>query len=201
MVFCAIYGNKHGNLAKLLAPLDGDDRFCGFKDVTKTGTPYDLTGYNKLFLADLAPSKPKDIFAKGVCVKTCPKKGSDLKSSKDYKTTSHFTNADWNVKYDTKEVLGYCFPTGLESLASSPNFKDFAEHWEAAKKEFLNNPIGKYFNDLYLASTAIYASFGMSIVYSFVFIYLMSFFAEPIAWACVVLVQLGLIGGSVFCWI
>jgi hypothetical protein len=37
----------------------------------------------------------------------------------------------------------------------------------------------------------------MSVVYSFVFIYLMGFFAEIIAWVCVVLTQLALIGGAV----
>lgn len=62
MVFCAIYGNKHGNLPKLLAPLDGDDRFCGFKSVTKTGAVYDFTGYNKLFLADLSFGDPRALF-------------------------------------------------------------------------------------------------------------------------------------------
>jgi len=37
----------------------------------------------------------------------------------------------------------------------------------------------------------------MSVIYSFVFIYLMSAFAETIAWICVVLAQLALIGASV----
>lgn len=40
----------------------------------------------------------------------------------------------------------------------------------------------------------------MSVIYSFVFIYLMSAFAEPIAWICVVLAQLAFIGGAVGGW-
>lgn len=40
-------------------------------------------------------------------------------------------------------------------------------------------------------------SIGMSIVYSLAFIYLLSGFAECIAWFCVILTQLGLIAGAV----
>lgn len=40
----------------------------------------------------------------------------------------------------------------------------------------------------------------MSVIYSFVFIYMMSAFAEPIAWVCVALAQLGFIGAAVGSW-
>jgi len=43
-----------------------------------------------------------------------------------------------------------------------------------------------------------YISMFMSFVYSIMFIYLMSWFAEYIAWAIVILVQLGFIGGALF---
>mmetsp|Transcript_16434 Transcript_16434/g.27865 ORF Transcript_16434/g.27865 Transcript_16434/m.27865 type:complete len:86 (+) Transcript_16434:606-863(+) len=52
---------------------------------------------------------------------------------------------------------------------------------------------------MYLSSRAIYWSFGMGVVYSFVFIYLMSAFAETIAWICITLIQLALIAVSVGC--
>lgn len=45
-----------------------------------------------------------------------------------------------------------------------------------------------------------YASLAMGIVYSVVFIYLLSWFAETIAWCCIVLIQLGLIGATVSCY-
>lgn len=72
--------------------------------------------------------------------------------------------------------------------------------WKMALDSFLSNPIGKYFNDLYLSSRAIYWSMGMGVIYCFAFIYLMSAFAETIAWICVVLIQLGLIGLAGFGW-
>ena len=41
----------------------------------------------------------------------------------------------------------------------------------------------------------------MAPIYCFIFIALMSAFAETIAWVCVALVQLGLIGGGVICYL
>lgn len=38
----------------------------------------------------------------------------------------------------------------------------------------------------------------MGFVYCIVFIYLMSWFAEYIAWACIVLTQIGLVATSIF---
>lgn len=96
------------------------------------------------------------------------------------------------AQYNTKTLLNYCFPASIKSLPD--NFK---EGWTSAKAAFLTNPIGKYFNDLYLSSRAIYISFAMSLVYSLALIYLMSAFAETIAWICVALAQAGFIFGAV----
>jgi len=46
---------------------------------------------------------------------------------------------------------------------------------------------------MYLSSRAIYISFGMGVIYCFIFIYLMSMFAETIAWICVGTAQLAFI--------
>merc|ERR1711998_105682 len=50
---------------------------------------------------------------------------------------------------------------------------------------------------MYKSRKAIGISIAMSIVYSLAFIYLLSGFAEYIAWFCVILTQLGLIAGAV----
>lgn len=117
----------------------------------------------------------KDSFASAVCVKKCPKKDEAL----EFKATAKVKGAV-KAMYPTKNVLNYCFPSSTKELP--PKFK---EGWVQAKQAFLQNPVGTYFNDLYLSSRAIYISFGMSVVYSFIFIYLMSAFAETIAWVCV----------------
>jgi len=51
--------------------------------------------------------------------------------------------------------------------------------------------------DMYKSSSAIYFSMFMSIIYSIIFMYLMSFFAEKVAWCVVIVIQLGLIGITV----
>jgi len=51
-------------------------------------------------------------------------------------------------------------------------------------------------SDLGKASKAIKTSIVMGIVYCLAFIYLMSWFVETLAWICVALVQLSLIGGT-----
>jgi len=52
---------------------------------------------------------------------------------------------------------------------------------------------------LYLSSTSIYISFGTAFVNSILVIYLLSIFAEYVAWGIVAVVQLGFIGAAGFC--
>ena len=91
----------------------------------------------------------------------------------------------------------FCVPS-VSSLKKhkSPSY----EAWMAMLNDMLkNNPEGRQIYDLYLSSRAIYASIGMSIVYCIGYIYLMSIFAEYIAWAMIGLTQLGLLGGAGYC--
>jgi len=48
------------------------------------------------------------------------------------------------------------------------------------------------------AQNAILVSIVMSVVYSIIFVYLMSIFAETIAWLCVIIMQLTVISITVF---
>lgn len=71
------------------------------------------------------------------------------------------------------------------------------------KDAFLKSKAGTYFMDLYNSSRAVYWSMGLALFWSILFIYLMSIFAEYLAWCCIILVQLGLFAaaiGSYFLW-
>jgi hypothetical protein len=70
------------------------------------------------------------------------------------------------------------------------------QYWDAAKTALLAS--NGFLNDLYMSSRAVFWSMGLSFLYCIIFIYLMSFFAEYIAWAIVILCQLGFIGSSIF---
>jgi len=54
------------------------------------------------------------IFHTAVCVKDCPKKHDTV----EWKSSSEVGSKDFDskAKYDTKNVLNYCFPTSTESL-------------------------------------------------------------------------------------
>jgi len=95
--------------------------------------------------------------------------------------------------YKSFRLGTYCIPD-VETLPPATK-----AGWEAAYKAFMNSSAGSYVNDLYLSSTAIFASLGMALVYCFLFMAIMSAFAEYISWVCIVLVQLGLIAAAVGC--
>lgn len=50
MGYCTMYGYKHGNVKKLLAPLDGDNKFCG------VDSGYE--DYPKLYITDFDELTP-----------------------------------------------------------------------------------------------------------------------------------------------
>uniref|UniRef100_A0A7S3N2V9 Choline transporter-like protein n=1 Tax=Strombidium inclinatum TaxID=197538 RepID=A0A7S3N2V9_9SPIT len=187
MGFLTWYGGKHGDMEKLLAPLDGDKNFCGYSA--------GFEKYDKLYISDFSNSLDFDaIFDSAICVSECPKEDTLVV---DCKTTSHVKACAFrkDQRYDSKPSgMGFCVPVSIDALPD--NFK---EGWRNAMDVFQQSSVGRYFNDMYLSSRAIYWSMAMAFVYCFIYIYLMSAFAEPIAWICVGLIQLGLIGASVAC--
>ena len=54
--------------------------------------------------------------------------------------------------------------------------------------DLLNTKLGGGVTDIYLSSRAVNWSIGLSIVYCIIYIYLMSLFAEYIAWAIIIIV-------------
>ena len=76
---------------------------------------------------------------------------------------------------------------------------DDYEAYKSVVVEIGNSSGGQYIKDLYLSSTSIYISFGTAFVNSILVIYLLSLFAEYVAWGIVAVVQLGFIGAAGFC--
>ena len=66
MFFLGIDGLRNGDPARLMAPLDGDKKFCGSDDGYEE--------YGKLFIP-LKDTNLASLFEGAVCVKTCPKNG------------------------------------------------------------------------------------------------------------------------------
>lgn len=187
MIGCTLYGFKKGDVAKYIAPLDGQDNFCGIDANYKD--------YPKMFLTSLSGS-PSTIFSSGVCVKACPKSKTDTIECAPSGTNFPYDDCSTASVYDTHTTMGYCFP---DMGALKRDYPDLYDSWKLAFETMLtSNPAGQQFQDMYNSSNAIYTSMAMSFVYCMVYIYLLSAFAEPIAWALIVVVQLGLISGAGF---
>jgi hypothetical protein len=92
MGFASVYGFIHGEVNKLLSPIDGNNMFCGQKNGdTANGDlvdyPYLYIGNLKDAVADVAASSVvgglsgmDEAFTTAVCVKHCPEKRVDGKS-------------------------------------------------------------------------------------------------------------------------
>lgn len=68
------------------------------------------------------------------------------------------------------------------------------------KQAISESDAGGYLLEIYKCSDAIYSSLAMAFVYALLYIFLMSAFAEPIAWCLVFLIQIGLIGATALCY-
>jgi len=103
MGYLTFFANMNGDVAKLYAPIDGDNHLCGYQ-ADNAGIDNEYRTYNKLFISNLKAESVASIFESGVCVETCPKAGDAVK----FRKTSH---VEGGVEaYDTTEVVTYCFP-------------------------------------------------------------------------------------------
>ena len=186
-------GFTEGSVTKLVAPLDGELSFCGWKNDSRSaedGGPYDYTEYSKLLITDWGSTDPYGIFASGVCVKECPtgKDGFAL----DCKTTGAVPDCageDLGAEMiEMADILNVCVPTTMPPEAQAT--------FDAVAGVLASSAAGGVVADLSAASKAIKASIGLGIFYCLAFIYLMSWFAETLSWICVLLAQLTLVGGT-----
>lgn len=168
MGYVTYVGFKEGDLPKLLAPLDGDNKFCGIEPGYEE--------FKNLYITDFSVTSVNAIFDSAVCVKACP---VALEDAIDCKPTETVKECKPKEAYKSKTVVNVCMPTEVPD--------SIKEGLKVMKSVFDDSSAGKYVNDLYNSSTACYLSIVMSVVYCLAYIYLMSAFAECIAWICVFL--------------
>jgi hypothetical protein len=165
--------------------VNGDLKLCGAASEFKN--------HKYLYFTDFRIENVKNLFKSGICVDECPKSTKATLKCQDTKGVKDCAKSVY--VYESFALGRYCIPN-VKTLR--PETK---KNWEAAYQTFLNSSAGNYVNDLYLASTAIFASLGMSVIYCFIFMFIMSMFAECISWFIVIIVQLGLIAGAVTCFL
>jgi hypothetical protein len=189
MIYAGHYGYTNGDVYKLIAPIDADNNFCGFGK---------MKGYPNMMFNNFQLTEALSILKSGVCIKDCPqskdvvfKEGENCKSNSKEQCPTR--------SYNTIDFVGYCFPQNSNGLTE--------EEWvkvRVIKQMFLKSKTGVLFNDLFTAQKSIQISMGLSLVWSLVFIFLMSIFAEPVLRLLVLIAQLGLLaaagGAGYFCY-
>lgn len=143
-------------------------------DVSKYLAP--VNGNNEICGYDTQTGKPKlnfptlvgSIFDDAECVATCPA--------------------------TTRDVLNYCIPK-FSGKEESQEAKEFTAAFQMMLQ---SNAAGRQLLDIYKSSTAVFIACGMAVIFCFAYIYLMSFFAEQIAWTIIGITQIGLFVASAF---
>jgi hypothetical protein len=96
-------------------------------------------------------------------------------------------------------VAKFCVPYmsgSKECTSTKDEITAFTKVW---KNMLESNAAGKQIMDLYKSSRAIYICIATAIIFCFAYIYLMSFFAEQIAWTIVGITQISLFVGCGAC--
>lgn len=146
-----------------------------------------------MMLTSFDISKTTEILTSGICLKKCPtEKDKTLVEDESCKGNANYA-CDKHTTYETKDVFDFCLPTGKEALK-----EDEAKAYDYLIKQLKESAAGSVFQDMYKSSTSMYIAMGLSLVWSIAFIYLMSWFAEQLAWCCVFLIWVGLAAGTGF---
>jgi hypothetical protein len=102
MGYVTFIGFTEGNIKKLIAPLDGDHKFCGIREGYEE--------YENLYIADFTQTTVNGIFGSAVCVKECPKLATD---AVDCKPTATIADCKPVEPYPSKKLVNICIPTEI----------------------------------------------------------------------------------------
>lgn len=185
MLGLAFYGLINGNVMKLIGPVDGSHNICG----ADTG----FTDYKHLYISNLegGMSDFSDIFKSGICVKECPKKDGKPIDCKTTTAVPDCNSASIKEKeYETLDVAGYCIPKSVDTLPEA-----YRSGWDNVEQKFKESQAGKMINDIKIAKTGVFICLGLGFVYSILYIYALSRFANCLAKFSVLVIELGFIGG------
>ena len=185
MIYLTTFGLQNGDIKRLLAPIDGDGKFCGVNHVDEENPDlsYDYTDYEYLMITEYS-SNVMSIFNSAICVDKCPQ----AEEAPDCKTTEAVASCPESGEFliETRSIMGICIPS-IDDIPGG------TETLESLLSVFEQSSAGTAVNDVVKASKAVNISLGLSVVWCIVFIYLMSLFAEQLIWICIVLVKLTLL--------
>jgi len=200
MIFCVFIGYSQGDVDKVIAPINGKQQFCGVKHwenkkarlpLEERGDPeYDNSGYPYLFFPGLNPEGSRldlaTVIQDSMCVKECP--GIEAKQVGCDETNSG-SNCPGGIvadSYPTRTIVRFCLPRTIGT--------EIKAVYQDMMKSFQGGMVGQYIFDVFNASTQVGICMVTSFAYCLLYIGIMSLFAEPLCWFCIVVVEIGMIG-------
>ena len=137
MVATTVYGYKTGKVLKLVAPVDGDFRICGFDK--------GVEDYPNLYIAKMNTVDINKLFRSAICVKSCPAKASEkIECAPTKEVGSCDSKIVEDHRYNSIDLAHYCFPSNLTELPA-----DMHKSYDAAKAQLLKTRIGEGINNIY----------------------------------------------------
>ena len=174
MLSATAHGYRFGQVNMLTAPIDASNNFCGFGA---------MEGYPKMMLTRFIAQKPLQTLKSGVCLKECPRNNSlALVDGKNCRSNMNAKCSD-RASYKSRDLMDFCLPWSKDALnvAEREGYNDTLE-------ELKNSQFGSIFQEMYRARISIFITIGCSVVWSMLYIQLMSIFAEAITWLSIILI-------------
>lgn len=139
---------------------------------------------------------PLSILQTGVCVKECPsdaktqfKNGDNCKDNDKYKCTE----AKASDTFDNPSNI--CIPVSEDALD-----EDEKKGYKEIKDAIFKSPAGKIFLDIQNAKTSMSIAFVTSLIWCLIYILIIRDYAKSLIWCCIILVQIGLILATAYCY-
>ena len=98
-------------------------------------------------------------------------------------------------RYASTAYIEFCLPTDWDAAPQG-----FRDAFEFIYGQFMQSSAGSYFVDVFNAKYALSISFFTAVILCMTYTMLMSYASEALAWICIFLTWVGLIGASVGCW-
>ena len=174
MGYMTVQGYLLGDAAYMLAPIAANGMVCGYGAVID---------YPFLYVPDLsnAVDPISNYFNYGVCATDCP-------DGPDSVFTCYEASCAGFTPYDTYEAMNYCIPSAgaLNDVYSSGDNGSFSSD--------------NYFVSMYESRWVVLTCIGISLLTALVYLKLMDWFAVPLAWITIVVIEISLCALGYFSW-
>ena len=190
MLYVSFYGMTNGNIRKLMAPLDRNHKFCGFDE---------YRDYPNLYVAhgNFTSKSIEEMFNTAICVWSCPVSLSESLDCAPADKMYCNSNEVLQQRYETHDFIGYCIPDMRTMELERPEV--YKQYNQAFYRMISSNPAGRIVQDIWVSSKIILSIIPLTFLYCSIYVYIVSKFAKVITYISIVVIEIILVGASLFC--